>query len=100
MYEYKMKSILKRIRQKSRRLGLGETNRQLKEPLNLETKPELENPNLVEATNQHVHVSLIESLPAELKLQVLTLLKPQDVRSIVHASPIFYQLYAQNRRRV
>jgi hypothetical protein len=62
-------------------------------PSNLVPEPRTE-----DETPKTVHVSLIEKLPAEIKIQILASLGLEDLHAIIHASPAFYQLYILNRR--
>jgi hypothetical protein len=40
----------------------------------------------------------LESLPPEIRLQLLSILELEELRALVHASPVFHQQYLLDRR--
>ncbi len=51
-------------------------------------------------TPQTKAVSRLENLPAELQCQLLSILDFEELRTLVHASPVFHDQYCSNRRYV
>ncbi|KAH7123721.1 hypothetical protein B0J11DRAFT_529711 [Dendryphion nanum] len=62
------------------------------------TPAKLENAKPELAAGSTPENSLIESLPPEIRLQLLSQLALDELRALVHASPVFHCLYLLNRK--
>ncbi|KAH7130725.1 hypothetical protein B0J11DRAFT_523957 [Dendryphion nanum] len=58
----------------------------------------LETPKSSSAKRTLPKDSLFESIPPEIRLEILSQLNIDDLGAIVHASPVFHQLYLLNRK--
>lgn len=56
--------------------------------------------NLNLESRVHSRDAQFETMPAEIRLHILSFLKFAELKTVVHASPVYHELYTVNRTRI